>query len=164
MVKLSDIITFSRLLLAPFLLYFVFYDQKIEAVIVLCIITASDWLDGFIARKRKESSRSGHLLDKGIDYFLASTLIPALIYIRTENVYVLLISPILLIIGAIYLQILIKNKKMSGTILGKPLMTGMVFISYLVLILDFYWKYFLSALSIILIVNIILFLQGKYRK
>ena len=164
MVKLSDLLTLLRLPFGAFLLYFVFRDWKAAAVAILILIAITDWLDGFIARKRKESSRKGHLLDKSVDYFLASTLIPALIYIRTENVYALLISPILLIIGAIYLQILIKNKKMSGTILGKPLMTGMVFISYLVLILDFYWKYFLSALSIILIVNIILFLQGKYRK
>ncbi len=162
--KLSDYITLSRLPLAVLLLLLTFEGKKIEAVIVLFAMGFSDWLDGFVAKTRKEANRFGSLLDKGVDYLIACILIPAMIYLRTSNLASLFMGLATLLLGIFYFRSMLQNKKIGGTQLGKPLLTLAVFTCYLTLILDFYWQYALAFTLCCWIVNIILFLKGKYRK
>ena len=162
--KLSDYITFLRIPLAAFILLFSFAGEKNGAIVALFAMEFTDWLDGFVAKARKETNRFGSLLDKGVDYLIASIVIPAMIFLRTNNLASLLIGFAMLILGIFYFRSMLKNKKIGGTQLGKPLLTIAVFICYLALILDYYWQYALVFTLCCWIVNIILFLKGKHRK
>jgi CDP-diacylglycerol--glycerol-3-phosphate 3-phosphatidyltransferase len=60
---ISNYITLSRILLLPFIIYFLATDQRIIAFIILFISLLSDMFDGFLARRLHQESDAGKLLD-----------------------------------------------------------------------------------------------------
>jgi cardiolipin synthase len=70
-------ISFARLLGVPLFLYlFLVVEADAAAVAVLAIGGTSDWIDGYAARKMRQESRLGALLDPAADrlYILATVL------------------------------------------------------------------------------------------
>ena len=66
-----------RLLGIPLFLWLVLVEQAdIWAFLVLVIAGASDWFDGYLARKLNQTSRLGELLDPAVDrLYILATLI-----------------------------------------------------------------------------------------
>ena len=60
---IPNFITLFRLLLIPFILYFIVKDRIIIVVTLFTITTLSDMLDGMLARKLKQSSYYGGMFD-----------------------------------------------------------------------------------------------------
>jgi cardiolipin synthase (CMP-forming) len=76
-VTIPNLISFVRLLGVPLFLYlFLVHRADIAAIVVLAIGGTSDWVDGFVARRLRQVSRLGELLDPLADrlYILATLL------------------------------------------------------------------------------------------
>lgn len=71
-----NILTFVRLALVPVFLVLVIMGEDILALIVLVVSSATDFLDGLLARRLNQVSRLGQLLDPAADrLFIFATLI-----------------------------------------------------------------------------------------
>lgn len=62
-----NLISMLRLVMVPVFAYLIFTERDIAAIIVLMVAGATDWLDGYIARKFNQLSRYGRLLDPAAD-------------------------------------------------------------------------------------------------
>lgn len=71
-----NVISFLRLALIPVFAWLIVAEHDAWALIVLAVAGASDWLDGFIARRFDQTSRLGVLLDPAADrlYIFATLL------------------------------------------------------------------------------------------
>ncbi len=79
--NVPNLITLSRLVLAFVFVYMLFTGaNKWALVIVFAIAAASDWFDGYFARKLKQTSAIGARMDQVIDrVFTALIVIPLLV-------------------------------------------------------------------------------------
>ncbi|MEH1057987.1 CDP-alcohol phosphatidyltransferase family protein [Micromonospora sp. CPCC 206171] len=74
---LPNLISFVRLLGVPLFLYlFLVVEADVAAIVVLAVGGTTDWVDGWIARRLRQVSRLGELLDPFADrlYILATLL------------------------------------------------------------------------------------------
>ncbi|WDZ83175.1 CDP-alcohol phosphatidyltransferase family protein [Micromonospora cathayae] len=74
---LPNLISFVRLLGVPLFLYlFLVVEADVAAIVVLAIGGTTDWVDGWVARRLRQVSRLGELLDPFADrlYILATLL------------------------------------------------------------------------------------------
>jgi len=69
LVNLPTVITFSRILLIPIFIYVV-ETNKLLGVFIFVLASATDILDGYIARKSKQVTKLGVLLDPIADKLL----------------------------------------------------------------------------------------------
>ena len=75
----SNVITISRLVILPFIVYFMLTRQRLLAFGLMLISLLSDGLDGYLARRLNQESRLGKFLDPLCDkIFLAAVLITLL--------------------------------------------------------------------------------------
>lgn len=84
--NLANKITLARIILIPVFIVILLSDMKYHAIIatiVFAIISLSDFLDGYIARKRKEVTAVGAMLDPLADKLLISA---ALIFLIGKGV------------------------------------------------------------------------------
>ena len=91
----ANIATFSRVVLIPVVIYCYHLDTQsshLLAATLFAIASLTDWLDGFLARKLKQSSEFGAFLDP-----VADKLLVAIILIMLISVY----PPLLLAGGVI---------------------------------------------------------------
>ncbi len=83
--NLPNSITISRLLALPFLLYFLHDATKSDRVISLVIFiiaAATDWLDGYLARKLNQVTELGKFLDPLVDKLLVLAPLLALVELQ----------------------------------------------------------------------------------
>jgi cardiolipin synthase len=72
-----NLISFARLLGVPLFLYlFLLVEADVAAVVVLALGGTTDWVDGYVARRLRQVSRLGEVLDPLADrlYILATLL------------------------------------------------------------------------------------------
>ena len=82
MKNVPNILTLSRILLLPLLLFMILssnYQLNIYAVILFIIISFTDFLDGFLARHQGSTSEFGKMLDPIADKLLVVGVITALV-------------------------------------------------------------------------------------
>lgn len=73
---IPNLISFARLLMVPVVLVLILTSREVAAVIVLAACGASDYVDGWIARKLNQMSKLGRFLDPMADrLFIAVTLV-----------------------------------------------------------------------------------------
>lgn len=154
-----------RLPLALAIDFFAFHGKIAFALAALAVFFATDFLDGFLARRLGAESETGKVLDSGIDYAAVMLIIPPLAAQRARSWLLLFALEIpLLIIGLYYFRRLASDRSMKGTALGKPHMTIAVAASYLALVSGIFWQWVVTFAALLWCANIALFLQGKYRK
>lgn len=68
--NLANVLTLSRLVLAPVVFALIAYKYPIAAVAVFLIAAITDWLDGLAARRLKVNSAIGRQLDPLVDKVL----------------------------------------------------------------------------------------------
>lgn len=74
---IPNLISFARLVGVPLFLYLLLVaEADVAALVVLAIGGSTDWLDGWLARRLRQVSRIGELLDPFVDrlYILATLL------------------------------------------------------------------------------------------
>ena len=69
-ITLPNVISFIRLCLIPLYAYLLMSGYKIAALVVFATSSATDFLDGYLARKLNKVSRLGQLMDPAIDTLL----------------------------------------------------------------------------------------------
>ena len=82
MKNVPNILTLSRILLLPLLLFMILssnYQLNIYAVILFILISFTDFLDGFLARRQGSTSAFGKMLDPIADKLLVVGVITALV-------------------------------------------------------------------------------------
>ncbi len=99
MYSLPNILTFSRILLIPILII-VFYlpweGAHLLATGIFIIASLTDWLDGYLARKWKQTTLLGAFLDPVADKVLVATCLLLLVGAKEIN-YITL--PAIVIVG-----------------------------------------------------------------
>ncbi|CAB4684106.1 MAG: CDP-alcohol phosphatidyltransferase family protein [Actinobacteria bacterium] len=71
-----NLLSLLRLALVPVFLVLILNGRNLEAIIVLAIASITDYLDGYFARKLKQETRLGQLLDPAADrLYIFATLI-----------------------------------------------------------------------------------------
>lgn len=78
MVNLPTVLTLSRILLIP-LFIFVVYKKPLAGVLIFVFASATDILDGYIARKSKQVTKLGVLLDPIADKLLVISALIVLV-------------------------------------------------------------------------------------
>ena len=81
MFTIPNYVTFLRILLIPFYLYFFIQGNIVLAASLFALSAVTDFLDGFIARKYNMSSKTGKLLDPLADKLTIVSILLVLIYL-----------------------------------------------------------------------------------
>ena len=81
---LSNILSVSRLLTVPFIFYFIYGAQWRAAIVCGAIAVITDLLDGFFARRLKQHTELGYILDPVADKLALSAGIFALVLSKSE--------------------------------------------------------------------------------
>ncbi|PHS69289.1 MAG: CDP-diacylglycerol--glycerol-3-phosphate 3-phosphatidyltransferase [Methylophaga sp.] len=99
MLNLPNILSLLRIVLIPVLmgLFFLPYESApLWATIVFVIASATDWLDGYLARKWNQTSPFGAFIDPVADKLLVTVALVLVLY-KTPAWYILI--PVIIIIG-----------------------------------------------------------------
>ena len=103
-------LSFARIAVLPFVLMDLLDGRYVRAFVLLAIFAATDWLDGYLARRLDQVSRLGVLLDPisdralfvvvGVGFVLADLLpLWALVVLLARDAGVLLAGAVLLVRG-----------------------------------------------------------------
>ena len=93
---IPTILTWTRIVAIP-LIVGVFYlglkpqTQNLIATVLFVVFAATDWLDGYLARKLNQTSAFGAFLDPVADKFLVCASLLVLVHLRRADVFVALI-------------------------------------------------------------------------
>lgn len=110
-ITIASYITLARITLTPFIVYGIQYQRWSLVVLLFVLAMVTDFLDGFVARRYKQESKLGALLDPVADklliisslYALLSTVHDAIIIL---GILFLIIKEFALLIGAALLYCL----------------------------------------------------------
>ena len=96
---IPTIMTWARIAAIPFIVG-VFYlpdswlsvtDKNLAATLMFVLFAATDWLDGYLARKLNQASAFGAFLDPVADKFLVCACVLVLVHLQRADVFVALI-------------------------------------------------------------------------
>lgn len=156
---IPNIISFFRILLIPFIVYFIFSLEPKSATwafSLFLIAALTDFLDGFIARLTESVTEFGKRLDPFADRLLIiSTIISLMLRERIPlfvvGVLIIFLRDVLTIIG--YLFLLKKDKYLKVSVFGKiatlVLMVSITALLYKFPPYDIYLFYFACILSLL---------------
>ena len=90
------LLTWTRILAIPFIVgvFYLGMEAKLQnllATVMFVVFAATDWLDGFLARKLNQTSAFGAFLDPVADKFLVCASLLVLVHLRRADVFVALI-------------------------------------------------------------------------
>ena len=95
--NLPTLLTWARIVAIP-LIIGVFYleslsakDQNLIATVLFVVFAATDWADGYLARKLNQTSAFGAFLDPVADKFLVCASLLVLVHLERADVFVALI-------------------------------------------------------------------------
>lgn len=122
----SNIITLSRLILLPFIVYFLLNNQRFVAFIIILISLLSDAVDGYLARKLHQESEAGKFLDPLCDKISLIVIVICLLMINSIPLWgvIILVSRDILILLGSYVMWRQKSIIFKSNILGK--ITGII--------------------------------------
>ena len=97
--NIPNLITLSRIVLIPLIigLYYVPYgylsdhDKNLSATIVFILAAATDWLDGYLARRLNQMSAFGEFLDPVADKLIVAGALIVLVWLQRVDMLVALI-------------------------------------------------------------------------
>ena len=93
---IPTLMTWTRIVAIP-LIVGVFYlnipaaDRNLIATVMFMVFAATDWLDGYLARKLNQASSFGAFLDPVADKFLVCACLLVLVHLQRADVFVALI-------------------------------------------------------------------------
>lgn len=136
--NLSNILTLSRIFLTPFLVVILltkFEGKEIWGLAIFLLASATDWFDGYIARKRNTVTNFGMLLDPVADKLLIASAFISLVELKVVPAWiaVIIIGREIAVTG-LRSVIALKGNAMPSSNLGKTKMfLEVVTISLLIL-------------------------------
>lgn len=118
---ISNLITLSRLILLPFIVYFLITQQRYIAFGIMLVSLFSDAVDGFLARKLHQESEAGKVLDPLCDKISLTVIVITLLLlgaIPVWGVIIIISRDVLIIVGSFFL-ITHKARVLKSNIMGK---------------------------------------------
>jgi len=99
MLNVPNLITLSRIILIPLIIgiYYLPYDwlsehgKNMTATVVFILAAATDWLDGYLARRLNQMSAFGEFLDPVADKLIVTGALIILVYLQRVDMLVALI-------------------------------------------------------------------------
>lgn len=151
---IPNILSFFRFLLIPIIVYFIFTNNYLLAIVMFTISALTDIIDGFIARKFNLVSNLGKLLDPLADKCTQISIIAALVINDIIEVWILVIialKELIMIAGASFLYG--KNVVVHSKWYGKLATT----ILYLAIVSSLLLKQFNASSEILSNIDLILY-------
>jgi len=121
-------LTILRILLVPVFIMAILYNKLNMALVIFIIASATDALDGYIARSRNEKTRFGAFMDPLADKllvgsaFISFSVVTGLPEYIKMPIYVPLIvisRDVIILIGVMVIYLLVGKIDIKPTILGK---------------------------------------------
>ncbi|MFH1552383.1 MAG: CDP-alcohol phosphatidyltransferase family protein [Candidatus Omnitrophota bacterium] len=121
-------ITVCRIILVPVFITAVLYHRLNMALLVFILAVATDGLDGYLARTRKEKTRLGAIMDPIADKmligsaFISFSLVAGLPAYLKMPVYVPIIvisRDVIILVGALIIYLLAGKIDIKPTVIGK---------------------------------------------
>jgi len=120
---LSNKLTISRIFLAFIFMFFLFHNgvlYKIIAFILFVLASSTDYFDGFLARKRKEITNFGKIMDPIADKILTLSAFIAFVEMRLIPAWMIIIIILReLVITGLRLAALARNEVVAAEAVGK---------------------------------------------
>ncbi len=94
MLNLPNIITLARIFFIPFVIYFLYHPTKnkcLYGALIFLFAALTDWVDGYVARQRKEITNFGKFLDPLADKLLVMTALILLLHHRWVPLWAVLL-------------------------------------------------------------------------
>ena len=126
--NLANAVTIFRLLSVPFFISFVLYSKWEMALLVFILAAASDGLDGYIARRAKQKTELGSVLDPIADKVLIlsaficlsiSEALPVSVKPPTYVPIVIISRDAIILLGAILIYIIKGSFEAKPTLISK---------------------------------------------
>ncbi len=102
-ITVANGLTVSRLLILPFIVYFLLAGQRFTAFIFICLSLLTDMIDGFLARRLHQESEAGKILDPICDKLSLIVILGTLFWIGAFPLWgliVILTRDILILAGS----------------------------------------------------------------
>ncbi len=109
-----------RIVLAPVVMALVLHGSDTEATIVFLVAAATDWFDGYLARRWEVTTRLGSFLDTTADKLLVSVALIALLAVGRVSPWVvaLIVSRELVLLG-LRAAVAAEGRDVEVSMLGK---------------------------------------------
>ena len=93
---IPTIMTWTRIIAIPLIVGVFYVDipdvtRNLVATVMFVVFAATDWLDGYLARKLNQTSSFGAFLDPVADKFLVCAALLVLVHLQRADVFVALI-------------------------------------------------------------------------
>jgi len=155
--NIANMITTARLMLTPFLVYYILAKNTTFSLIFTCLIIASDKLDGISARHTAQITSFGRKYDAIVDFIV---IIAALTSLHLAAFYsfqwfLLFFVPsfIILIIKMIHQ---FNEYELTSPFIGK-LLVGISYIAIVAFLIQFSYRYWILAINALILYYYILF-------
>lgn len=84
-ISYADILTISRLFITPILIFTILNENYYISAFLVLITVFTDWLDGIVARKLKNVTSYGKLLDPAVDKIFTISVLTAFVEKHTVS-------------------------------------------------------------------------------
>jgi CDP-diacylglycerol--glycerol-3-phosphate 3-phosphatidyltransferase len=127
LLTIPNILSISRLFILPLVLFFLFQQQSIAAVLTMLVSWSTDALDGYLARRLNQVSDTGKVLDHLVDKIWIAAVLVTLVYVSDLPLYIAgaVIFRDLLILAGSFVLMKSRGKLVSSDAVGK--LTGFAF-------------------------------------
>lgn len=90
LLTVPNLFTFLRLLAIPVFLWLLFVQQqRFASALLLGALGATDWVDGYLARKLQQQSRFGRVFDPSVDRLMFVVAVWAMIIVEAAPLWLL---------------------------------------------------------------------------
>ena len=127
LVTVPNLLSLSRLVLLPVVLLLLARNQDIAALVVMAISWVTDGLDGYLARRLRQVTDLGRVLDHLVDKIWTGAVLVTLVYLRNLPLLIaaaVVLRDVLILAGSL---VIMKSRGsfVSSDVLGK--ITGSAF-------------------------------------
>src|SRR5713101_2403535 len=139
---LANWLTTLRILLIPVFVTLLVYRRPAEALVVFCLASLTDMLDGYIARSRGHQTRLGAFLDPVADKLLLTSAFVTLTYLKVIPFWIAAVvvsRDLVLSVGVLVIHVAGGTVHPSPSWLGK-LSTVFQMATVLAAMIAFYFK------------------------
>lgn len=150
--NLPNILTLSRIIITPLIIYLGLTQQYISLFLTAVFIAFTDFLDGYFARKWQVVSSLGAKLDTIADKVLAFSLLIVLIFQKKIFIIIFILESFIALLNIYYFY---KTKIVESLLIGK-IKTWIIFIAILLGLLKIFFPQINLSLNIFVVLTIVL--------
>ena len=149
--KIQNILSLMRLPILFFVIYFIKEDKVNIVLFLLSLAVITDILDGYIARKKKEDTELGKILDHVIDKIFFNSVSISLYFFKGLPLFFVIILFLRDFVSLFFGYLLWKKGKVIGSNISGKLAGFFLSLLFIFYLLNFPLKEYLVFLSLFFI-------------